>query len=161
MLVILEGIVMCFVLLITCVIAISNGAVGGVALYEDDVQKRVVELGLTTEKKIKKSFILMSVAMFLPLFTLVPFMAYFINGACGFWDGFRQMTAIMWIMGLFDRLFIDFYWVGKTKAWEIEGTEDLKPYIPVKAIVVKWIFTVIGMPLISALIAGVMSLLGI
>lgn len=63
MLVVLEGIVMCFVLLLTCVVAIANGAVGGVALYEDDVQKRVVELGLTTEKKIKKSFVLMSIAI--------------------------------------------------------------------------------------------------
>ena len=23
-----------------------------------------------------------------------------------------------------DRLFIDWYWVGKTKAWDIPGTED-------------------------------------
>ena len=29
--------------------------------------------------------------------------------------------------GLFDRLFIDWYWGGKTKAWIIEGTEDLIP----------------------------------
>ena len=157
MLVILEGIVMCFVLLLTCVVAISNGAVGGVALYEDDVQKRVVELGLTTEKKIKKSFVLLSITLFLPLVTLVPFMVYYINGAYGFWDGFWQMSIIMWIMGVFDRLFIDWYWVGHTKAWYIEGTEDLKPYIPVKTMVVKWIFTIIGMPLISALIAWVMT----
>lgn len=159
MLVILEGIVMCFVLLITCVVAISNGAVGGVALYEADVQKRVVELGLTTEKKIKRSFVLLALAMFIPLFTLVPFMVYFINGATDFQSGFWQMSAIMWIMGIFDRLFIDFYWVGKTKAWIIPGTEDLKPYIPVKAMIAKWMFTLLGMPLISALMAGVMSLL--
>ena len=56
MLLVLEGIVMCFVLLLVCVVAIANGAVGVVALYENDVQKRVVELGYTTEKKIKKSF---------------------------------------------------------------------------------------------------------
>lgn len=157
MLVILEGIVMCFVLLITCVVAIANGAVGGVALYEDDVIKRAVELGLTTEKKIKKSCAFMSIALFLPLFTLVPFMVYYINGATNFWSGFWQMSIIMWIMGVFDRIFIDFYWVGHTKAWEIPGTEDLKPYIPVKAMVVKWTFTIIGMPLISALIAWVIT----
>ncbi len=157
MLVVLEGIVMCFVLLLVCVVAIANGPVGGVALYEDDVQKRVVELGLTTKEKIKKSFILMFVALYLPLFTLVPFMVYFINGASGFWEGFWQMSIILWIMGLFDRLFIDLYWVGHTKAWHIEGTEDLKPYIPVKANVVKWTFTLVGMPLISALIAWVMT----
>ena len=108
-LLILEGIVMCFVLLITCVISISNGAVGGVALYENDVQERVVELGYTTKKKIKKSFVIMALAMYIPLFTLVPFMVYYINGAHTFYDGFIQMTIIMWIMGIFDRLFIDWY----------------------------------------------------
>ncbi len=155
MLIIIEGIVMCFILLITCVVAISDGAVGGVALYEADVQKRVVELGYTTEKKIKKSFIIMSCALFIPVFTVVPFMVYYINGAEGFQSGFWQMTAILWIMGVFDRLFIDWYWVGHTQAWEIKGTEDLKPYIPKKVLIMKWCFTVIGFPVFSAIMAGI------
>ena len=155
MLIIVEGIAMCFILLLPCVIAIANGPVEGVALYEDDVQKRVVELGYTTSKRIKRNLSLLSVAMFVPLFTLVPFMVYCINGANGFWDGFWQMNAIMWIMGLFDRIFIDWYWVGHTKAWEIPGTEDLKPYIPKKVLLRKWVFTIVGFPIISAIIAGV------
>ena len=159
MLIIIEGIVMCFILLVTCVVAISGGAVGGVALYEEDVQKRVVELGYTTEKKIKKSFIIMSCALFIPVFTVVPFMVYYINGAEGFWDGFWQMTAILWIMGVFDRVFVDWYWVGKTKAWEIEGTEDLKPYIPKKVLIMKWCFTAVGFPVFSAVMAGIGCLL--
>ena len=159
MLIIIEGIVMCFILLVTCVVAISGGAVGGVALYEEDVQKRVVELGYTTEKKIKKSFIIMSCALFIPVFTVVPFMVYYINGADGFLSGFWQMTAILWIMGVFDRVFVDWYWVGKTKAWEIEGTEDLKPYIPKKVLIVKWCFTAVGFPVFSAVMAGIGCLL--
>ena len=159
MLIIIEGIVMCFILLMTCVVAISGGAVGGVALYEEDVQKRVVELGYTTEKKIKKSFIIMSCVLFIPVFTVVPFMVYYINGAEGFWNGFWQMTAILWIMGVFDRVFVDWYWVGKTKAWEIEGTEDLKPYIPKKVLIMKWCFTAIGFPVFSAVMAGIGCLL--
>ena len=159
MLIIIEGIVMCFILLMTCVVAISDGAVGGVALYEEDVQKRVVELGYTTEKKIKKSFIIMSCVLFIPVFTVVPFMVYYINGAEGFWNGFWQMTAILWIMGVFDRVFVDWYWVGKTKAWEIEGTEDLKPYIPKKVLIMKWCFTAIGFPVFSAVMAGIGCLL--
>ncbi len=74
-------------------------------------------------------------------------------------SGFWQMTLMMWIMGLFDRFFIDWYWVGRTKAWEIPGTEDLKPYIPAKALALNWIFTVVGFPVISAAIAGVVSML--
>ncbi len=42
------------------------------------------------------------------------------------------MTAIFMISNLFDRLFIDEFWVGHTKAWFIPSTEDLVPYIPVK-----------------------------
>lgn len=157
--ILLEGLAMCFILLVTCVIAIANGPVGGVGLYEEDVQKRVVELGYTTERKIKQRVILLSIAMFVPLLTLVPLMVYYINGAEGFWQGFWQMSGIMWIMGIFDRLFIDWYWVGHTKAWEIPGTEDLKPYIPASALLRKWIFTVIGFPTIAALIAGVVALI--
>lgn len=156
--IILEGVVMCFVLLLTCVIAIAKGPVGGVALYEDDVQQRVVELGYTTKKRIKRNLILLSLAMFVPVFTVVPFMVYYVNGAVGFWDAFWQMTAILWIMGVFDRIFIDWYWVGKTNAWDIPGTEDLKPYIPPKVLLRKWAGTVIGFPLMAALSAGIMML---
>lgn len=158
MILLMEGIVMCFILLIYCVIGIANGPVGLVVLYEDDVQDRVVELGLTTKDKIRKSFVISCVALFLPLVTVTPAMVYGINGATGFWDGFWQMTVILWIMGLFDRVFIDWYWVGRTKAWIIPGTEDLQPYIPGNVLIRKWVGTIVGYPLIAAVIAGVMML---
>lgn len=158
MLLVIEGIVMCFVLLLVCVVGIANGPIGLVLLYENDVQERVVELGLTTKERIRRNFILCSVALFLPLFVLPPMMVYGINGAEGFWDGFWQMSIILWIQGLFDRLFIDWYWVGKTKAWAIPGTEDLKPYIPAKVMVGKWISTIVLNPLIAAIVAGIMLL---
>ncbi len=157
MLILLEGLVMCLFLLLYCVIGIANGPVGLVTLYEQDVQDRVVELGLTTKAKIKKSFLISSAALFGPQFLLVPYMAYGINGAVGFWDGFWQMTAILVIQGLFDRLFVDWYWVGHTKAWEIPGTEDLKPYIPPKMMALKWMGTFVLNPLIAALLAGLMT----
>lgn len=158
MLLLIEGIVMCFVLLIVCVIGTANGPVGLVLLYENDVQQRVVELGLTTKENIRRRFIVCCIAMFVPLFLLPPLMVYGINGAAGFWEPFWQMSIILWIQGLFDRFFIDWYWVGKTKAWEIPGTEDLKPYIPAKAMIVKWASTLFLNPLIAAGVAGVMLL---
>ena len=158
MMLIIEGIVMCFVLLIVCVAGISNGPVGLVLLYEEDVQQRVIELGMTTRERIRRNFILCSIALFLPLFVLPPLMVYGVNGATGFRDGFWQMAVILWIQGLFDRVFIDWYWVGKTKAWEIPGTEDLKPYIPAKVLIRKWIGTIVLNPLIAALTAGIMQL---
>lgn len=158
MLLIAEGIVMCFVLLVVCAVGIANGPVGLVLLYEEDVQQRVVELGLTTKEKIRKNFILCSIALFVPMFILPPLMVYGINGATGFWSGFWQMSVILWIQGVFDRFFIDWYWVGNTKAWEIPGTEDLKPYIPSKMLVIKWISTIVMNPLIAAIVAGILQL---
>ena len=69
------------------------------------------------------------------------------------------MTIVLLISGLFDRLFIDWYWVGRTKAWVIPGTEDLMPYIYGKTLIKKWGGTLVGFPALAAIIAGVMGLL--
>lgn len=157
MIVVFEGIVMCFILLMYCVVGIRNGAVGLVCLYEDDVQNRVVELGLVTKKQIKKQFIISTIILFVPLFTLVPYMVYGVNGVTDFTEGLIQMTIILMILGFFDRFFIDWYWVGHTKSWIIPGTEDLRPYIPIKMLIIKWLGTLVGYPLIALLIAKVMT----
>ena len=154
-----EGIVLSFIVLVACVVGIANGPVGLVALYEREVWDRCIENGLTTEAKIMKNanrFKLFSIPL---MIVVVLFSAYGINGARTFWEGFIQMTIILLIEGLFDRLFIDWYWVGKTKAWSIEGTDDLKPYICGKSLIVKWVFTLIGYPVIAAILAGIMALI--
>ena len=157
--ILIEGIVMCFVLLIICVVGIANGPVGLVVFYEQEVKNRVVELGLTTKEKIRKTSIITVIALFVPMLVLVPLMVYGINGAKGFWDGYWQMLAILMISGLFDRIFIDWWWVGHTKAWIISGTEDLMPYIYGKTLVRKWLGTVVGFPILAAILAGVMQLI--
>lgn len=158
MLLVIEGLAMCFILLMICVVGIANGPVGCVYFYEANVQERVVELGLTTKAKIKKDYALAGVLLFVPILVFVPAMVYFINGARGFMDIFVQITIILMIEGLFDRIFIDWFWVGKTKAWLIPGTEDLMPYIPKKTLIGKWIGTIVGYPLIAAALAGLLSL---
>jgi hypothetical protein len=69
------------------------------------------------------------------------------------------MSVILLIQGLFDRLFIDWYWVEKTKAWIIPGTEDLMPYIYGKTLIGKWVITLVGYPAIAALLSLIMSFL--
>jgi hypothetical protein len=150
---------MCFVLLIICVVGKANGPVGLVVFYEQEVKNRVVELGLTTKEKIRKTSIITVIALFVPMLVLVPLMVYGINGAKGFWDGYWQMLVILMISGLFDRIFIDWWWVGHTKAWIIPGTEDLMPYIYGKTLVRKWLGTVVGFPILAAILAGVMQLI--
>ena len=158
-LVILEGLAMSFWLLLVCVVGIANGPVNLVCFYEQDVQERVVELGLTTSEDIKRHGLYVSIALFVPVLVVVPALVYLVNGVNGFWDAFVQMLAVYLIMGLFDRLFIDWWWVGHTKAWFIPGTEDLMPYIPIRALARKWGATVVLYPLAAAAIAGLMTLI--
>ena len=84
-------------------------------------------------------------------------MVYYVNGARGFLEIFTQITAIYLISCVFDRIFIDWYWVGHTKAWLIKGTEDLMPYIPKKVQIQKWVVTLIIHPILAAIIAWIMS----
>ncbi|MBR1863612.1 MAG: hypothetical protein IJ806_05960 [Ruminococcus sp.] len=160
MILFIEGLAMCFIMLITCVIGISfDGPVGSVTFYDKEVQERAVELGLITKEKIKKNAVMSGIAVFIPIIILIPLMVYGINGAEGFKDGLFQMLFIGLMYGLFDRLFIDWFWVGKTNAWNIPGTEDLKPYIQKKALIFKWVGTVVVHPLFYVLLAWVMSLI--
>ena len=68
----LEGIIMCFVLLIICVVGIANGPVGMVFFYEKEVQDKAIELGLTTRETINKRKGITFVALLIPQFLLVP-----------------------------------------------------------------------------------------
>ena len=158
MLLLLEAAFLCFLLLLVCVIGIANGPAGLVVLYEQDVQDRVVELGYCTKAGLKRQFRITCIALFVPLLVLPPLMVYGLNGAEGFWQGCWQMAVLLWIEGLFDRIFIDWYWVGRTKAWLIPGTEDLRPYIPTKVLCRKWLGTIVAYPLMAALLAGIIAL---
>jgi hypothetical protein len=159
MLLILEGALVSFWLLLVCVLGIRNGAQGMVFLYEPDVVKRTLELGLITGEKLRRNEKLYSMLIFLPVLLLPPAAVYFLNGARGFLPLFWQIAVILVGSVLFDRLFIDEFWVGHTKAWDIPGTEDLKPYIPPKTKLKKWFGTMVFFPLLAALEALLISLL--
>ena len=160
MLIVLEGLVMSFWLLLICVVGIAKeGPVGLVNFYEKDAQERVVELGLTTKERIKRAATISGIALIVPLVTVVPTVVYLYNGVTGFCDGFIQLLSIYMIMNVFDRLFIDEWWVGHTKAWFIPGTEDLMPYITWKVRIRKWVVSLILFPLAAVIIAGVMQVI--
>ena len=156
---ILEGLGLGFLLYLICAMGVRNGAIGMVHLYDRKVQERVVELGLTTAEQIRKRSIWFR-SLCLPGYLIyVLICVYMINGTRGFFEGFWQMFAILSIVNLIDRLLIDEYWVGHTKAWEIPGTEDMKPYINKKDKFCKWLMGTAGSAVFSAALAGIMSLL--
>ena len=156
---ILEGLGLGFLLYLICAIGIRNGAIGMVHLYDQKVQERVIELGLTTAEAIRKRSVIFR-SLCLPGYLIyVLICVYVINGARGFFEGFWQGFVILFIMNLIDRFLIDEYWVGHTQAWIIPGTEDLRPYITAKDKKKKWIMGTVGMALLAAILSGVMALI--
>ena len=157
--VVIEGIILSACLYLVCAWGIRNGAVNMVYLYGKNVQDRVIELGMTTREKIDTSAKRFKIGGLLFYFGYTIICVFVINGARGFGQSFLQFLIILWIMGFFDRIVIDFIWVGHTKAWIIPGTEDLMPYIPVKTHVMKWMITIFLYPAIDALICLLMALI--
>ncbi len=155
---IIEGLGLGALLFLVCAVGIRKGAVGMVHLYSPEVQKRCIELGLTTGEKIRRNALLFKIICVPGYIAYVLVFVYAVNGARGFLAGFWQLLVILSVMNLIDRFLIDGVWVGHTKAWTIPGTEDLKPYITAKDKCRKWLFGTVGMLIISAALSGIMMI---
>ena len=154
---VLEGLGLGALLVLICAAGIRKGPVGMVHLYSPAVQQQCVMLGFTTHAKIKRNSLIFKVVCVPGYIAYVLVCVYALNGARGFVQGFWQLLVILSVMNLIDRFLIDGYWVGHTSAWEIPGTEDLKPYITAKDKGRKWLFGTVGMAVIAAALAGIMT----
>ena len=156
--VILEGIGLGVLLILVCAIGIRKGAVGMVHLYSPEVQERCVTLGLTNTRKNQAKCFDFQSCLRSRLHRLCAGLRLCAQRRKGLRSGFWQLLVILSVMNLIDRFWVDGYWVGHTNAWEIPGTEDLKPYITAKDKGKKWLFGTVGMAVISAVLAAIMML---
>ena len=156
--IILEGFGMCVIAFSIFVFLIKQGAVGLVVLYSKDMQEKIVELGLTTSARIKKNALVINVYFIFLYAAYLLVCVYMFNGARGFFAGFWQMTVILLIMGLSDRLIMEALLIGHAKACIIQGAEGLRPYITSRKYIENWIRTIIGYPTIAAIISGIMTI---
>ena len=129
---IMEGFGLGFLLYLVCAIGIRNGADGMIHLYEQTVQNRAVELGMTTEEEINKRSLLFKAVCIPGYMIYVLVCVYALNGARGVWPGFWQAFVILSVMNLIDRFLIDEYWVGHTAVIQainqvIAQKDDLLP----------------------------------
>ena len=155
---ILEGIGLGALLVLVCAVGIRKGAVGMVHLYSREVQDRCVKLGLTTHEKIRRSALRFKAICVPGYLAYVLVCVYACNGARGFLAGFWQMLVILFVMNLIDRFLVDGFWVGHTQAWTIPGTEDLKPYLTAKDKCRNWLLGTVGMAVIAAALAAIVTL---
>ena len=157
--IVIEGLLLGALLVGFCALGIRKGAVNMVFLYHGDVQERCIENGLITRGRIKRNRRLFKGLGIPVYFAFVLVSVYVVNGARGFLPGFWQSFAILSIVNLIDRLGIDAWWVGRTKAWVIPGTEDLRPYIDRRDKLGKWLIGTVGFAILSALLSGIMALI--
>ena len=157
--IILEGLLLGLLLVAFCALGIRRGAVNMVYLYHADVQERCIRNGLITRERINRNRGLFKGLGIPVYFAFILVSVYAVNGARDFWPGFWQSFAILSIVNLIDRLGIDAYWVGHTKAWVIPGTEDLRPYIDRRDKRGKWLIGTVGFAILSAVLSGIMALI--
>ena len=157
--IIIEGLLLGALLVAFCAVGIRKGAVNMVFLYHPEVQERCIENGLITREQISKNMRLFKGLGIPVYFVFVLVSVYAVNGAHGFRSGFWQCFLILSIVNLIDRLGIDAYWVGHTKAWIIPGTEDMQPYIDRKDKLGKWLVGTVGFAVLSAILSGMMALI--
>ena len=155
----IEGLLLGALLVAFCAVGIRKGAVNMVFLYHPEVQERCIENGLITREQISKNMRLFKGLGIPVYFVFVLVSVYAVNGAHGFRSGFWQCFAILSIVNLIDRLGIDAFWVGHTKAWIIPGTEDMQPYIDRKDKLGKWLVGTVGFAVLSAILSGMMALI--
>lgn len=156
---VIEGLLMCLFLTLFCLFGKRHGAVQLVHLYEKEVQERAVSLGLIAPERIRRNAVLFKCSGMLLYIACLLLFSYIVNGARTFAEGFLHMLVILLIMGVYDRIVVDVLWVGHTHDWDIPGTEDLKPYLPVRVHVFKWLVTLVVYPLMAAALAGLMTLI--
>ena len=157
--IVIEGLLLGALLVGFCSLGIRRGAVNMVFLYHGDVQERCIQNGLITREQISRNRRLFKGLGIPVYFAFVLVSVYTVNGARGFWPGFWQSFAILSIVNLIDRLGIDAWWVGHTKAWVIPGTEDLRPYIDRRDKLGKWLIGTVGFAILSAALSGIMALI--
>ena len=157
MIILVEGLFMGALLMAYLAVGIRNRPFKMAFVYHEDVKERCFEKGYITREELAKSsrrFYIFTLFFMI----LAAILVYGVNGARHS-SGFYQLFFILSVVNLVDRILIDEVWVGHTKAWEIPGCEDLKPYINGKDRAIKWLFGTVGFFLISLLISVLMNLI--
>ena len=147
----------CYVLYMAILVH-RRGPIGGIFFYPKAMQERTIALGLITAVELKRRrrfamVLLLAWMLLVPLILIV-----FVNGARSYWDCCWQYYVLFLGAEFFDWLVIDTIWVALSDWWLIPGTEDLKPYIPRKMLIAKWLVVLVGNPILAACLSGIMLL---
>ena len=102
------------------------GPVGGAFYYEQDIQDRLVELGLITRERIARRRTVAVASGLAALLAALFACVCVVNVARSYLDIAWQIYVLYALMEAFDCVAIDTLWVALSGWWDIPGTEDLR-----------------------------------
>ena len=128
MMIIVQLILYCLLFTEMVRLAVRGGAVNGLYFYPKPVQKRAIEIGLTTQDTVsrkRKHFMAMFYIVMLAALLLI---IGFWNRVTDFKTAYLQSLLFLEVMNWYDGIVIDKVWVGHSKFWVLPGTEDI-PFV--------------------------------
>jgi hypothetical protein len=140
---------------VAIVAVVAKGPVGGLFFYPKPVQQRVLELGLTDEATVRKRKKWFFTGLVIGIAALPVLLIGLWNRVTDFRTAYVQALILLEIMNWYDGIVIDRLWVGHSKFWVIQGTEDLPYTKSVKTVLIqRGSMTVVYLP-VAAIIAEI------
>lgn len=118
----------CLLFTLMVMYAVRGGAVDGLYFYPKTVQERAIEIGLTTQKTIKKKRKIFMTEFYIVMLVALVFIIVLWNRVTDFKTAYFQTLLFLEVMNVYDGIMIDKIWVGYSKFWLIPGCEDI-PYV--------------------------------
>ena len=119
-----------YCLLFTAMVRISvrGGAVNGLYFYPKPVQERAFSIGLTDRETVRQKRKRFMTAFYIVMLTALVLIIAVWNRVGTFKEAYLQALLLLEVMNIYDGIVIDKLWVGHSKFWVLEGTEDI-PFV--------------------------------
>lgn len=119
-----------YCVLFTCMVrlAVRGGAINGLFFYPKPVQKRAIDIGLTTQDAVSRKRRHFMVLFYLVMLAALLLIIGFWNKVTDYKTAYLQSLLFLEVMNWYDGIVIDRVWVGHSKFWVLPGTEDI-PFV--------------------------------
>ncbi len=118
----------CFLFTLMVKLGVGNDPLNGLFFYPKPVQERVYELGLTARQNVRHRRKVFMTLFFLMMTAALLVIIVLWNQVSDLRTAYMQALLFLEIMNWYDGIVIDRLWVGHSRFWIIEGTEDL-PFV--------------------------------
>ena len=126
--IVLQLVIYCLIFTLMVRYAVRGGAVDGLYFYPKTVQERAIEIGLTTQEKIKKKRKIFMTEFYIVMLVALVLIIGLWNHVTDFKTAYLQALLFLEVMNIYDGIVIDKIWVGYSKFWLLPGCEDI-PYV--------------------------------